>query len=74
MNPGDVVPLSFQMALMILSFVIAFLGAYVALSAAVRIRLSVQFGDSWRGFVVVGAVVIIGGLTILAGGGGNTTQ
>ncbi|MGK4920986.1 MHYT domain-containing protein [Bordetella hinzii] len=63
MNPGDVVPLSFQMALVTLSFVIAFLGAYVALSAAARIRLSVQFGDSWRGFVVVGAVAM-GGIGI----------
>lgn len=63
MNPGDVVPLSFQTGLMGLSFLIAFLGSYVALSAAARIRLSVQFGDTWRGFVLVGAVAM-GGIGI----------
>ncbi|CAJ50145.1 MHYT domain-containing protein, partial [Bordetella avium] len=60
MSLGDVVPLSLQPGLVALSFVIAFLGAYVALSAAARIRLSVQYGDNWQGFVLLGALAMGG--------------
>ncbi|WP_144629845.1 MHYT domain-containing protein [Bordetella genomosp. 13] len=63
MNPGDIVPLSFEDGLLILSFVIALLGSYVALSAAARIRDSVRDGESWRGFAVIGAVAM-GGIGI----------
>ncbi|SAI19487.1 signaling protein [Bordetella ansorpii] len=63
MKPGDIVPLSFQDGLLMLSFVIALLGSYVALSAAARIRDSVREGESWRGYAVIGAVSM-GGIGI----------
>lgn len=61
--PGEVLSLTFQTGLVALSFVCAVLGAYVALTAVARIRLSAQDGDEWRGFVVIGALAL-GGIGI----------
>ena len=63
MNPGDIVPLSFHGGLFVLSFVIALLGSYVALSAAAHIRDSVRDGESWRAYAVIGAISM-GGIGI----------
>ena len=60
MNPGDVVPLSFNGGLVALSFLTAVLGSYVALLAAVGIRTETQDGDIRLGYILIGAVAMGG--------------
>ena len=63
MAPGEIVPLSFGVGLVILSFLIAGYGAYVALTAAAHIRAAVADGQSWRPYVAI-AAVSMGGIGI----------
>ena len=56
MNPGDIVPLSFNAGLVALSFLIAALGSYVALLAAVGIRAEMQDGEIRIGYIIIGAI------------------
>lgn len=60
MNIGDVVPLAFDGGLVALSYVIAALGAYVALLAAVRIRRSDGSGRLNAAYVVLAAAALGG--------------
>ncbi|WP_233235550.1 MHYT domain-containing protein [Bordetella sp. LUAb4] len=59
MNPGDIVPLAFQEGVVVLSFVVAVLGAYVALLAATRIRGGRHEGVH-MGYVAVAAFAMGG--------------
>ncbi|RZS81641.1 MHYT domain-containing protein [Pigmentiphaga kullae] len=61
MQPGDILPLSFDASLVALSFVISALGAYVALLAASRIRT--LDGGVHVGYVIV-AGIALGGVGI----------
>ncbi|MBV7486649.1 MHYT domain-containing protein [Bordetella sp. BOR01] len=63
MTPGEIVPLSFGAGLVILSFLIAAYGAYVALTAAAHIRAAVADGQSWLPYVGI-AAVSLGGIGI----------
>lgn len=63
MQPGDIVPLGFQNGLVILSFVTAFLGSYVALVAAGHIRRSGAEAGAHLGYVAVCALAL-GGVAI----------
>ena len=60
MNPGDIVPLSFNSGLVALSFLIAALGSYVALLAAVGIRAEMQDGEIRIGYIIIGALAMGG--------------
>ncbi|CAB3702084.1 MHYT domain-containing protein [Achromobacter piechaudii] len=60
MNPGDVVPLSFNSGLVALSFLTAVLGSYVALLAAASIRTETEDGDIRIGYIIIGAVAMGG--------------
>ncbi|EFF74243.1 MHYT domain-containing protein [Achromobacter piechaudii] len=60
MNPGDVVPLSFNSGLVALSFLTAVLGSYVALLAAASIRTETEDGDIRLGYIIIGAVAMGG--------------
>ncbi|MEI2415639.1 MHYT domain-containing protein [Orrella sp. JC864] len=60
MNPGDVVPLAFDASLVALSYVIAALGAYVALLAAARIRRCGQSGQLNMAYVALAAAALGG--------------
>jgi NO-binding membrane sensor protein with MHYT domain len=61
MQPGDIIPSSFDVGLVILSFTISALGAYVALLAGSRIPA--RDGGVNKGYVVV-ASVALGGVGI----------
>lgn len=63
MTPGEIVPLSFASGLVILSFLIAGYGAYVALTAAAHIRAVAADGQPWLPFVGIAAVAM-GGIGI----------
>src|SRR3546814_16830041 len=63
MTPGEIVPLSFVSGLVILSFLIAGYGAYVALTAAAHIRAVAAAGQPWLPFVGIAAVAM-GGIGI----------
>ncbi|MCD0505529.1 MHYT domain-containing protein [Bordetella petrii] len=63
MTPGEIVPLSFALGLVILSFLIAAYGAYVALTAAAHIRAAAADGRSWLSYVGI-AAVSMGGIGI----------
>ncbi|MBO9356671.1 signal protein [Bordetella petrii] len=63
MIPGEIVPLSFSAGLVILSFLIAGYGAYVALSAAAHIRAVAADGQPWLPYVGI-AAVSMGGIGI----------
>lgn len=60
MNPGDIVPLSFHAGLVALSFLIAVLGSYVALLAAVGIRAETRDGEIRIGYIIIGALAMGG--------------
>jgi NO-binding membrane sensor protein with MHYT domain len=60
MNPGDIVPLSFNSGLVALSFLTAVLGSYVALLAAAGIRTETQDGEIRIGYIIIGAVAMGG--------------
>ncbi len=60
MNPGDLVPISFHGGLLLLSFLIAVFGSYVALLAAAGIRADLHEGDIQIGYVVVAALAMGG--------------
>ncbi|WP_459614887.1 MHYT domain-containing protein [Bordetella sp. 2513F-2] len=63
MAPGDIVVPAFRQVLVLLSFLIAFLGAYVALIAVARIRASAGNGENWGGYVAI-AAISMGGVGI----------
>ncbi|MDM9558221.1 MULTISPECIES: MHYT domain-containing protein [Bordetella] len=63
MTPGEVVPLSFSAGLVVLSFLTAAYGAYVALRAAAQIRAAAADGVSWLPSVGI-AAVSMGGIGI----------
>ena len=63
MTPGEIVPLSFGAGLVMLSFLVAGYGAYVALTAAAHIRAAVADGQSWLPYVGI-AAVSMGGIGI----------
>ena len=63
MTPGEIVPLSFAPGLVILSFLIAGYGAYVALTAAAHIRAVAANGQPWLPYVGIAAVAL-GGIGI----------
>jgi len=59
MHPGDIVPAAFNGGLVVLSFVTAFLGAYVALAAGGRLRLGGEAGVHF-GYVATCALALGG--------------
>lgn len=63
MNPGEIVPLSFASSLVILSFLVAAYGAYVALTAAAHVRAAAADGQRWLPYVAIAAVAL-GGIGI----------
>lgn len=63
MNPGEIVPLSFASGLVILSFLVAGYGAYVALTAAAHVRAAAADGQPWLPYVGIAAVAM-GGIGI----------
>jgi len=58
MQPGDILPLEFNPGMVVLSCMIAVLGAYVALLATARIRTA--RGGAHPGYVVVAAIALGG--------------
>ncbi|MGE8611058.1 MAG: MHYT domain-containing protein [Achromobacter veterisilvae] len=60
MTPGEIVPLSFNGGLVALSFLVAVLGSYVAMLAAVGIRTETRDGEIRIGYILIGAVAMGG--------------
>src|SRR5258706_10097389 len=61
MNPGEIVPLSFNPVLVFLSFVVSVLGSYVALACASKIRRTrgtINRERLWAAAVALGGVAI----------------
>lgn len=63
MIPGETVPLSFAPGVVMLSFLLAGFGAYVALTAAAHVRAAVADGQPWLPYVGIAAVAM-GGIGI----------
>jgi len=59
MSPGDIVPLSFNYGLVVLSYLIAVAGSFVALVCAARIR-NADAGDVRKGYIALAAIALGG--------------